>query len=491
MLNALVPVKKSMQPMSRHTLVKSMTRSSDLLHFVLNTLPTAVKRDTTHQTLVSFWTATLVAYLDLRPSVTQEELSMFFAALFEVIKAKDLPDCQLAAYIVVAHLTSKTLLTQDALETIINLIAVKRTTEERERLANDEASLTTVVSICLRQEELSLFPARAFAAYVQRPAFLQTLQQLHQTSELTPFLRPFFKTFAEEAKEAQKAAELSPLADGLLQIEPCPAYLLASACLVVLARDLKEKEEDGDAEEADEDQEVRPAGILVQTLARLRQRFAEPFGQAVQEAASQDSKGAAKAMEAIMAVERSGASLSQGARDADEGIRLLAYQQLLSAQAEQPLSRDDAQAILKDPSPTVTALIDAHAQAILAVLSPEEIVHTCQSAIESDSLPRASLGHLSSFLAHAFLTRHPSQKEQVVQALWSRLLWTKAGKKSTALVWQALANSSLAKAELKPCFPLKDTSSSEAHMKLNRSAVAGLARKCIPVWPSLSFQDAR
>lgn len=458
--SALVPIKKNMQPMSRHSLVKAMARSSDLLSFVIDTLSIAVKRDTAHQTLVSFWTASLVSYLDFKPEVTQEQLSVFFAALFEVIKAKEKPDCQLAAYVVVAHLTSKTLLTPDALETIVNLIAVKRSNDDREMLANDEASLTTVVSICLRQEELPAFPLRAFAAFVQRPAFVQTLQQLHQKTDLTQFLRPFCNTLANQIKDPEQT-DLAPLTDALLNMEPCPAQLLSTSCLAVLGRELKLDQE--------------PADLLAKTAERLRQRYPDAFGQAVQNSAAEDADGTAKAMEAILAAERSGATLSQGARDADEGVRLLAYQQLLSAQSEEALSAEDAQAILKDPSPTVTALIAPHAQTILTILEPKDIIQTCEAAIVSDTLSRPSLGHLSSFLCQTFLKKYPHLKDQVVRALWPRLLWTKAGKKSTALVWEALSKSPLAHAELKPCFPMDDTAASDAQVKLNRVATQGLA----------------
>lgn len=467
MLAAFIPVKKTLQPMSRHTLVKAMSRNSDLLQFVVNLLPSAISNDAVHQTLVGFWAATLISYLDLRPSVTQEELSLLLPALFTAIKAKSKAETQLAAYIVVASLTSKSLLTPDAVETIINLIALKRTSNLRELASNDEAAITTVVSICQRQEELPSIPLRAFKHLISRSTFFQTLGQLHKAHNITLFLRPFCRTLAAQLLSEDEAASegLDSVCNGLLALEPCPALLVSNMFLEKLLASQSGSSGQGHAR-------------LLLTLSQLRQRHSDEFSSAVQEKASEDAAGTAKAVEAVMAAEH-GSSLDQGARDADESVRLMAYQNLMTSSS---LSAEDAQAILKDPSPSVTALIASHARSILAVLPVDQTIQTCQPSIASEDTPRATLGHLTTFLTHDVLSKDSKVKGKVLQALWPRLLWTKAGKKSTGLIWDILGKSPLANADLKSCFPLVFSSQpvSDNHVQLNRSVIVALAGTSCP-----------
>lgn len=442
--------------MSRHTLVKAMAKNNDLLTFVVNLPVNYINTESTYQTLVSFWAATLVAYLDSRPSVTQQELSLFLPVLFVAVKARKFPDVQLAAYIVIASLTAKSLLMADAVATIIDLIALKPTAVPREYTTVTQASITTIVSICQRQEELSVFPQRAFSSLIARAGFFDVLKELHQSTDLTPFWRPFCKTLVEELYHPERTQNIESTCDTLLNLDSPPSAVLAKALF--------------DRHVEDTAAEIESPALLVQTLSHLRQRYPESFNAAVREAAEADSAAVAKAVEAVMTSE-TGEVNGQGALDADENIRMLAFQQTL---VDGSISQADTCAILKDRSPAITALLESHANVILAHIDPQEVVEICHAALQSDDLPRATLGHLCTFISQSFLKNHPEHETQVIIDLWPRLLWTKAGKRSTALVWTALAKSPLTNSDLKSCF--ESHGSPEAIGSQNRTLIEALSR---------------
>lgn len=182
----LSAVKAAIQPLPRHTLVASLTKSPDLLRFVVSLLTSALSDRTIHRTLISFWMATLLSYLQLRPTITQDEMTIFLPALFGGIRVRSQPEAQLACYVLLASLATKASLATDAIESIITLISTHRNKDGK----NDQAAITTLITILQSQDELPILPEKVTRKLLERPDFVQIVLDLATTHELTLFLKP-------------------------------------------------------------------------------------------------------------------------------------------------------------------------------------------------------------------------------------------------------------------------------------------------------------
>ena len=69
----------------------------------------------------------------------------------------------------IGHLASKTALAAEALTAVIKVIAASRTKAANEQDANDEAAVTTIATICQRQDELPALPDGVCRNLVNRP----------------------------------------------------------------------------------------------------------------------------------------------------------------------------------------------------------------------------------------------------------------------------------------------------------------------------------
>jgi U3 small nucleolar RNA-associated protein 10 len=93
-LKCLVPVKKALQTLPRHTLASYMLESPAFMTFVVTLLPVAIKKKTYHRALLAFWTASLVSYINGKDSVSQEELGVILPAVYSGIRSKAVPELQ-------------------------------------------------------------------------------------------------------------------------------------------------------------------------------------------------------------------------------------------------------------------------------------------------------------------------------------------------------------------------------------------------------------
>ena len=73
-----------------------MTKSPDTLQFVASMLSPYLREGTAHRSLIGFWTATLLAYLDLKQSVSPDEMAILLPLLFQAIKNKTIPEVQVS-----------------------------------------------------------------------------------------------------------------------------------------------------------------------------------------------------------------------------------------------------------------------------------------------------------------------------------------------------------------------------------------------------------
>lgn len=144
--------------------------------------------------------------------------------------------------------------------------------------------------------------------------------------------------------------------------------------------------------------------------------------------------------------------------------------------------KEASQALLADDSPEIAALLSTYAETVIASLTIDEIITASKVHLNSDTAARALMGEHVNFLSNYLVSQHPEAASQVVQALWSRLLFTKSGKKSTQAVWDSLTGSALLTSGLlKGCGEMDQTDPSAFNDLLAKRIAANAETEDVPL----------
>jgi hypothetical protein len=193
----------------------------------------------------------------------------------------ELTPLQLSGYIVLVQLTSKTAFAPEALQSLIGTVAsrLSMAQNDQDRLGNDEAAITTVVSICQRQEQLLEIGQVCAEALLQRrcaalPCLLRhlsllsnltdTLATLASSHDISRFLQPFLFSIAQLPASTRNLTVFDDLLSKAVTDASVRAQICRSGSAALLA-----------ALQASEEPEAESR--LIPLLARLRQLDAESF----------------------------------------------------------------------------------------------------------------------------------------------------------------------------------------------------------------------
>ncbi|RCI06452.1 HEAT repeat-containing protein 1 [Rhizopus stolonifer] len=190
----LTPIKKSLLPLERSLLVKKMLKNRYVFDFICKTVNRSL---VPFQTLYSFYAALLTDYIKLAPSVNTDMTIALTPHLIDGLKAKKLPELQLATYMILSQLSSKAVFSKEGVEALVDTM-----------LRNYKKSyfsycLLTTVHLCQTQESFETVSDSAIKAMFKHSQFEQTVLEITDKYATDRFFASFLKPMIRQPKNAQ------------------------------------------------------------------------------------------------------------------------------------------------------------------------------------------------------------------------------------------------------------------------------------------------
>ncbi len=163
MWDFLIPFQKVAQSVPRVALVKEMLKNTEITRFIAALLPTALKGEYSHRTLLAFNAATLHDYMAHKKVIDDGTVAHLLPALLEPLhKRSNAPkDAILGSYILLAALAHKCRFSADALKTIVTAMinSAKRVSAKQ--------FINAVVSVVEAQDELQELPSKTITTLLR------------------------------------------------------------------------------------------------------------------------------------------------------------------------------------------------------------------------------------------------------------------------------------------------------------------------------------
>ncbi|KAF8192665.1 hypothetical protein K438DRAFT_2017867 [Mycena galopus ATCC 62051] len=438
----LLPFKAAAQNVSRLSLVTEMLKNSDATRFIVNLLPTAIKTNCSHHTLLAFNAATIHDYLTRTKTLDEGILAHLLPALLEPLQQRSEvnKDAILGSYILLAALAQVCQLAPLALKTIINLMA-----SSARRVATNQF-FNAVVSVCEAQEPLDALTDGTGRSVLRLSNVKEELRTAEKWSGIEKFLSPLITTLVRRMDDD----DIPPFLESVINSPTVPTAVLKHLTNLLIAKSISE---DGDL----------PARRL---LALIQQRH--PL--LVPEAADEITRSRADAdiqervdnmvmslSVSIVAPQASahgqgeaGVGSVVASMSADERARTAAVKELLKAltstqdAVELQSIRAALLARVQDTSAIVLNVLYAEPASILPVFlgDPKPYLDFLSATLTGSSKPKRSLLrlHLGFLLTHFCPAATPASMEDVFhKILFPFLLFSKARQHSVDLVWELIA----------------------------------------------------
>ncbi|KAJ6463475.1 hypothetical protein C8R45DRAFT_840925 [Mycena sanguinolenta] len=437
----LLPFKSAAQNVPRPSLVTEMLKNSDATRFIVNLLPTAIKANCVHHTLLAFNAATIHDYLTRTKTLDEGILALLLPVLLEPLQHRSdvVKDAILGSYILLSALAQVCQLTPLALKTIINAMA-----SSARRVATNQF-VNAVVSVCEAQEQLD-----ALTDGTGRSAHILSLRNIKEElrgaekwSGIEKFVSPLLTTLLRRMDDDN---DIAPFLESVINSPTAPTEVLRHLTSLLLAKTVS----------ADGDMSAR------RLLALIQQRH--PL--LVQESADEITRSDADMQERVDNVVTS-LSLSiapqtsanahgevggvVASMSADERARTAAVKELFKAVTSSQGDAVELQSIhaallarVQDTSAIVLNALYADPASLLPVFlaNPKSYLDSLSSAVTASSKPKRSLLrlHLSFLLAHFCAAASSESMEDVFhKILFPFLLFSKARRHSADLVWELVS----------------------------------------------------
>ncbi|KAI8973417.1 hypothetical protein BDF20DRAFT_837366 [Mycotypha africana] len=187
----LKPIKKSMVPLERSLLIKKMMKDRHIFDFICRMVTKAL---VPFSTLYSFFTALLIDYINSASSVTEFMTTALMPHLVDGLRAKKVPELQLASYMIVSQLSAKAVLNKDGIESLVSTMLRKC----KKRCYS--YCLLTVVHLCQTQENFESISKPAFTAMTSNEKFEETILEICDKYATDRFFACFMRDLAAAGK---------------------------------------------------------------------------------------------------------------------------------------------------------------------------------------------------------------------------------------------------------------------------------------------------
>ncbi|KAF7373573.1 U3 small nucleolar RNA-associated protein 10 [Mycena sanguinolenta] len=445
----LLPFKSAAQNVPRPSLVTEMLKNSDATRFIVNLLPTAIKANCVHHTLLAFNAATLHDYLTRTKTLDEGILALLLPALLEPLQHRSdvVKDAILGSYILLSALAQVCQLTPLALKTIINAMA-----SSARRVATNQF-VSAVVSVCEAQEQLDALTDGTGRSVLKLSDIKEALRGAEKWSGIEKFVSPLLTTVLRRMDDDN---DIAPFFESIISSPTASTEVLQHLTNLLLTKTVSA------------DGEMPPRRLL----ALIQQRH--PL--LVQEAADEITRSDADMQErvdnvvtslslSVIAPQASANGHSEvgsvvASMSADERARTAAVKELFKALPSAQGDAVELQSIhsallarVQDTSAIVLNTLYADSASILPVFlaNPKSYVDLLSSAVTANSKPKRPLLrlHLGFLMTHFCAAASAESVEDVFhKILFPFLLFSKSRQHSADLVWELISQHPSARYDL-------------------------------------------
>ncbi|CAO3607877.1 unnamed protein product [Cunninghamella blakesleeana] len=174
----LKPIRSTGIPLERDILVARISKSRFILDFICKTV---VYRKATYSALFTFYAATITSYINSNQRISDVMAIALTPYLIDGLAAKKTPELQIATFMIISQLSSKTLFNQEALEAITSTM-IKRSNKDLYRHA-----LLTLVHLAQTQTNFSI-PDQSIKKLIDHETFGYCINDINTTFNTDKFM---------------------------------------------------------------------------------------------------------------------------------------------------------------------------------------------------------------------------------------------------------------------------------------------------------------
>ncbi|KAK7055439.1 U3 small nucleolar RNA-associated protein 10 [Favolaschia claudopus] len=408
----LLPFKAAAQNVPRVALVTEMLKNSDATRFILDLLPAAVNKKTSHRTLLAFNAATIHDYLTRIKALDEGTLAHLLPALLEPLhhRSEVTKDAILGSYILLSALTQICQLTAAALRAIIAAMASSA------RRVSTTQFVNAVISVCEAQEQLDTLTDGAGKSVLKLLNIKQELRTAEKWRGIEKFLCPLLTTVCKRMDD-----EAPAFLEFLVNSPTAPTAVIKHLAHLLAVRMVSG------------DKDIRLQNLLA----------------CIQQTASRSDSDTQESVNEILT------SLSPTQASSDDAGSVVASMgaderpsQTLGSIQDDPVELRSIQAALiariHDTSAIVLNTLYADPALALPVFlaDPKSYLDGLSTTLTSSSKPKRNILrlHLTFLLAHFCPAATPTSTEDVFhKILFPFLLFSKARQHSTDVVWELIS----------------------------------------------------
>ncbi|KAJ7222324.1 hypothetical protein GGX14DRAFT_663256 [Mycena pura] len=427
----LIPFKSAAQHVPRASLVAEMLKNSDVTRFIVNLLPSAIKGNCSHRTLLAFNAATLHDYLARAKALDEGTVAHLLPAFMEPLQNRS---DALGSYILMSALAQVCLLTPAALKAIIAAMA------NCARRVATKQFVNAVVSVCEAQAELAAFTDGTCKSVLRLPNIKEELRIAEKWVGIEKFYAPLLTGLCNSDDAAQ------PFLEFVVGSPTVPTVVIEHLATLLINKVVSE-----DAN--------MPARRLLSHIQQLYPTVIPNVADAISRS-SADMKETIDNVVislSVAAVPQASASAAHGegsnvvaSMSSDERVRAAAVKGLLNAMASQKeRDADELHSIraaliarIQDTSAIVLGVLYADAFSILPVFleDPKAYLDHLSVAIAGSKPKRQILrSHLVFLATHFCPAATPASMEDVFhKVLFPFLLFSKTRQHTADLVWEII-----------------------------------------------------
>ncbi|KAJ7607399.1 hypothetical protein FB45DRAFT_1135460 [Roridomyces roridus] len=414
----LLPFKSSAQNVPRVALVTEMLKNSDATRFIVNLLPTAIKGNYSHHTILAFNAATIHDYLTRVKALDEGTIAHLLPALLAPLqnRANVTKDAILGSCILLSALSQVCRVTPAALKTIVNAMAASARRVATKQFVN------AVVSVCEAQEPLEALTDGTANTILRLPSIQDELRTAERWAGVEKFVCPLLATLFKK----MDAENVLSLLESTINSPSAPSAVVRHLVGLLLIKALSE---DGHP----------PTRLL---LSQIQQRHPVILKEVADEM-SRSHEGVDDLLVSLSAADelQVGGSVVSS-MGADERVRTAAVKELLkmlAAPDQEPKVLQSVRAALiarvQDTSTAVLNALYADPSVITPVFleDPKAYLENLSTAITGAKPKRAFLRlHLTFLAAHFCALATTSALEDVFDKIFFPFLLFSKARQHTA-----------------------------------------------------------
>ncbi|KAI8974658.1 hypothetical protein BDB01DRAFT_853710 [Pilobolus umbonatus] len=424
----LLPVKKSATPLERSLLVKRMHKDRYVFDFMCKMV---VEAQVPFKGLYSFYAALMTDFIKFNTKVTAEMTTAITPPLIDGIKAKKLPELQMASYMILSQLSSKTLFNKDAAEIIVDEILKN----SNKRIYG--FSLLTVVHICQTQPNFEKCSRHAAKRLFKNEHFQENIFEIADKYATDNFFKAFMSYLCQPQYKLVEFLEALVLKD-----------YLSSANISLLCDTVISGYIDLVKEQKEEETKKEYITYFQSLLAMISQRYIEELDR-VLESKLEDKKNESISKDLYEftstafkgtrheLIAEANTTLYLCLNSASISNRLLAIKKLVSIVNDQSnilnqspdIIESSLLSCLEDFNALLSYVIEEASEQLLAYVPPSKILDALVTLIKGrGALHQASIVSVMKFLLKEFITKHPEMDEEVSRILAVFIFGSSSGK---------------------------------------------------------------